>query len=146
MNATRDIGIIRGLESIANMATTGTGAGAAASFYMAGMAHWAAITDIRTDLANNWPYRDSNGAPGLKGQSVKTFIINVEENASLGVNSQFWYARNTAVPENYDPLDICTFGLVEERHAQLVQIGRLRQSDLPEPGRNRCYALAIQQA
>ena len=103
MNATRDIGIIGGLESIANMATTGTGAGTAASFYMAGMAHWAAITDIRTDLANNVPYRDSNGAPGLKGQSVKTFIINVEENASLGVNSQFWYAAKYGGAENYDP-------------------------------------------
>jgi type IV pilus assembly protein PilY1 len=91
------------------LATTGTGAGTAASFYMAGLAHWAATNDIRPDLDNNVPVI-VNGVKTTKGQTVKTFVINVEENAALGVNSQFWYMAKYGGADTYNantraPLD-----------------------------------------
>ncbi|MBK7237085.1 MAG: hypothetical protein IPI02_16155 [Sterolibacteriaceae bacterium] len=90
------------IPTLPALATTGTGAGVAASFYMAGLAHWAAINDIRPDLANNVPYIDPvTSQKTLKGQTVKTFVINVEENAALGVNSQFWYMAKYGGAEKY---------------------------------------------
>jgi type IV pilus assembly protein PilY1 len=86
------------------LATTGTGAGTAASFYMAGLAHWAAINDIRppgpTNIDNNVPVV-VDGVKTTKGQTVKTFVINVEENAALGVNSQFWYMAKYGGADQY---------------------------------------------
>lgn len=100
VNVTTLTNTIGGLEGLASMASTSTGAGGAASFYMAGLAHWAAANDIRPDLANNVPGKDAAGNDILKGQTVKTFVIDVEENATLGAysntpggstHSQFWY-------------------------------------------------------
>lgn len=110
VNVTTVTNRIGDLEGLTSLATTGTGAGTAASFYMSGLAHWAATTDIRPDLANLVPGKDAAGNKILKGQTVKTFIINVEENAALGVNSQFWYAAKYGGAEVFNnttlaPLD-----------------------------------------
>ena len=104
VNVTNLTTTIGNWEGLPNLATTGTGAGTAASFYMAGLAHWAGINDIRPDLANNVPVV-INGTKILKGQTVKTFVINVEENASLGVDSQFWYMAKYGGADQYQQTD-----------------------------------------
>lgn len=110
------------------LATTGTGAGTAASFYMAGLAHWAATNDIRppgpTNIDNNVPVV-VDGVKTTKGQTVKTFVIDVEERAALGAyrsssavppiptdpyRSQFWYMAKYGGADTYNadtraPLD-----------------------------------------
>lgn len=103
VNATTVTNYLGDLEGRTNLATTGTGSGTAASFYMAGFAHWAATNDIRPDIANKVPGKDAAGNSVLKGQTVKTFVINVEENSYLGLNSQFWYTAKYGGSDQYDP-------------------------------------------
>lgn len=129
VNVTTVTNMLGGREGLSSLATTGTGAGTAASFYMSGLAYWAASNDIRPDLPNLVPGKDKNGNKILKGQTVKTFIINVEESAALGVNSQFWYAAKyggaevfdtsnpaTNTNPNHDPVPVDWFkNVVDER-------------------------------
>lgn len=76
------------LEGLNNLATTGTGVGTAASYSMAGLSQWAASQDTRGDLVGK--------------QTVKTYVIDVEENKDCGYNSQFWYTAKYGNPESYD--------------------------------------------
>ncbi|MDB5803163.1 MAG: neisseria PilC beta-propeller domain protein [Betaproteobacteria bacterium] len=69
------------------LATSGTGAGGA-SFYMAGLAYWAHINDIRPDLNNNSSSVNITGSYS----TVSTYIVDVQESNDIGVNSQYWYA------------------------------------------------------
>ncbi len=91
---------IGGFEELGTLGTARTGAGDNASYYMAGLAHWAATNDIRSDLKN--PKQDENIGGVIKSvekpQTVKTFVIDVEEGQTLAANSphsgyksQFWY-------------------------------------------------------
>lgn len=102
LNVTALTNTIGGFEGLGNLGTVRTGSGGNASYYMAGLAHWAATNDIRPDLKN--PKQEENIGGTLKSvekpQTVKTFVIDVEENQTLGVNSvtpgagsssQFWY-------------------------------------------------------
>ena len=63
------------LEGNSNLATTGTNS---ASFYMSGLAYWAAYNGFRT--------KDG------KSMKAKTYVIDVQEFADLGQNTQYWYA------------------------------------------------------
>ena len=64
------------LEGISGLATRGTAN--SASFYMSGLAYWAAYNGFRT--------LDS------KTMKARTYVIDVQEYADLGINSQYWYA------------------------------------------------------
>jgi len=71
------------LEGRASLATTITGAGGA-SFYMSGLAYWAAYNGFRTFSGASTPMK------------LQTYVIDVQEKSGgvtdLGVNSQYWYA------------------------------------------------------
>ncbi len=84
--ATNVVGAMEGMGSIA---TTQTGAGGG-SYYMAGLAAWAATNNIRPDKA-------SNSSP----MNVKTFVIDVQENKDCGFDKQFWLAAKYGDPGNY---------------------------------------------
>ncbi len=64
------------LEGNSNLATTWTEN--SASFYMSGLAYWAAYNGFRT--------KDG------KSMKAKTYVIDVQEYADLGQNTQYWYA------------------------------------------------------
>ncbi len=82
------------LEGVANLATTATGAGNSASYFMSGLAYWAHTQDIRPDDATK---------PATTGkQTVKTFVIDVEESKALGINSQYWYAAKYGGADSFD--------------------------------------------
>ncbi|WP_263768797.1 pilus assembly protein [Propionivibrio soli] len=87
LNVTTWTNKIGSLESISNMATTGIQNGA--SYYLSGMAYWAAYNGFRpkSDLTSHTPdtSRDNN-------VKAKTFIIDVLENKDLGQNKQYWFA------------------------------------------------------
>jgi type IV pilus assembly protein PilY1 len=87
VNVTTATNTIGTLENVSNLSTTQTGAGGA-SFYMSGLAQWAASQDIRSDFAGK--------------QTVQTYVIDVEENKDCGFNSQFWYAAKYGNPASYD--------------------------------------------
>ena len=71
------------------LATTGTGVGNA-SFYMAGLAAWAATNNIRPDLA-------SNSSP----MNVKSFVIDVQESKDCAFDKQFWLTAKYGDPAYY---------------------------------------------
>ena len=74
-------------DGLGNIATNMTGAGGA-SYYMAGLAHWAAANDIRTDFTDK--------------QSVDTFVIDVQEYKDCGYESQYWLAAKYGNINAYD--------------------------------------------
>lgn len=78
------------------LATTLTGAGGggigSGSYYMAGLAAWAATNNIRPDMA-----------PNSSPMNVKTFVIDVQENKDCGYQKQFWLAAKYGDPNNYAP-------------------------------------------
>lgn len=99
------------VEGYSNLATTKTGASTSASFFMSGLAYWAHYQDIRPD--------DATKPATLGTQSVKTFIIDVEESKALGnpsphpttsspdavpttLGSQFWYAAKYGGADSFD--------------------------------------------
>ena len=92
LNVTTWTNKIGGLEGRSNMATTITGAGCA-SYYMSGAAFWAKANDIRA--------ADASKAQTLGNQTVKTFVIDVQEYADQGVNSQYWYAAKYGGADSY---------------------------------------------
>jgi type IV pilus assembly protein PilY1 len=63
-------------EGNSNLATTGTEN--SASFYMSGLAYWAAYNGFRTVSG--------------KAMKAKTYVIDVQEYADLGKNTQYWFA------------------------------------------------------
>jgi len=79
--------------ALPNLATTMTGAGPA-SFYMSGLAYYAHSQDIRPDVATQ--------ANTLGSQTVKSFVINVEENKDCSYNKQFWYAAKYGGADSFD--------------------------------------------
>lgn len=102
LNVTSLTNTIGGFEGLGALGTVRTGSGGNASYYMAGLAHWAATNDIRPDLKNGLTNENVGGVERSveKPQSVKTFVIDVEENQRLAANSdtpggayrsQFWY-------------------------------------------------------
>jgi type IV pilus assembly protein PilY1 len=102
LNVTNLTNTIGGFEGLGALGTARTGAGGNASYYMAGLAHWAATNDIRPDLKNALSNENVGGFERSveKPQTVKTFVIDVEENQRLAANtyipggayrSQFWY-------------------------------------------------------
>jgi len=84
--ATNAVGAMEGMGAIA---TTQTGAGGA-SFYMAGLAAWAATNNIRPDLA-------ASTSP----MNVKSFIIDVQEAQDCSFDKQFWLTAKYGDPGNY---------------------------------------------
>ena len=85
VNVTTETNALGTLEGAVNLATSQSGLGS--SQYMAGLAYWAGKTGFRT----------INGNP----VKAKTFVIDVQENADQGVNSQYWRAAKYGVGE-YD--------------------------------------------
>lgn len=81
--------VVGAMEGMGTIATTMTGAGGA-SFYMAGLAAWAATNNIRPDLA-------SNSSP----MTVKTFVIDVQESQDCSFDKQFWLTAKYGDPGNY---------------------------------------------
>lgn len=79
------------MTQLDNLATTPAGVGSA-SFYIAGLAHWAAANDMRPDI------EDSRGVP----QRIGTTIIDVEEYGDCGFQSQYWLAGKYGNPSSYD--------------------------------------------
>ena len=75
------------LEGMSNLAGSATGTGNA-SYYMAGLAKWAASSDVRANL------------PGP--QHVETIMIDVQEYQDCGYQSQFWLAGKYGKPASYD--------------------------------------------
>jgi type IV pilus assembly protein PilY1 len=84
------------LEGIAALSTKQTGAGNSAGYYMAGLAKWAASTDIRPNNTVDLPTLGG----GTK-QTVKTFVIDVEETGDCGYQSQYWLAAKYGDPASY---------------------------------------------
>ena len=85
-DATNAVGAMEGMGALS---TTVTGAGGA-SFYMAGLAAWAATNNIRPDLA-----------PSSSPMTVKTFVIDVQESKDCSFDKQFWLAAKYGDPSNY---------------------------------------------
>lgn len=80
------------MEGHSTLATETTGAGNAGSYYMAGLAYWAKLNDIRPLTSK---------AQTVGTQTVKTFVVDVQENkdkgntqspTSLPWYSQYWLA------------------------------------------------------
>ncbi|WP_283744616.1 PilC/PilY family type IV pilus protein [Sideroxydans sp. CL21] len=86
-DATNAVGAMEGMGGIAQSMT---GAGGA-SFYMAGLAAWAATNNIRPDLA-----------PNSSPMTVKTFVIDVQEDKDCAYQKQFWLTAKYGDPTNYD--------------------------------------------
>jgi type IV pilus assembly protein PilY1 len=81
--------VVGSMEAMGAIATTQTGAGGA-SYYMAGLAAWAATNNIRPDMA-------SSASP----MNVKSFIIDVQEAQDCSFDKQFWLAAKYGDPGNY---------------------------------------------
>ena len=77
------------MEGLGNIATTQTGAGGA-SYYMAGLAAWAATNNIRPD-------RTTSTSP----MNVKTFVIDVQEAGDCAYELNFWLTAKYGDPGNY---------------------------------------------
>jgi Tfp pilus tip-associated adhesin PilY1 len=86
-DATNAVGSMEGMGTIA---TTLTGAGSSASYYIAGLAAWAATNNIRPDLA-----------PSSSPMNVKSFIIDVQEAQDCSFDQQFWLTAKYGDPSNY---------------------------------------------
>ena len=93
LNATTWTNKLGNLESKTSFATTITGAGCA-SYYISGLAYYAKVTDIRPD--------DATKANTLGPQTVKTFVIDVQESADQGMYSQYWYAAKYGGSDSVD--------------------------------------------
>lgn len=89
-DSTVDVGLwtnkIGTLEGRANLATTWLPNHG--SYYMGGLAYWAAKDGFRT--MNNQAIK------------AKTFVIDVQENGDQGVNSQYWYASKYGGVDTFD--------------------------------------------
>ncbi len=93
VNVTTETNKVGSLEGIGNIATTLTGAGSSAGYGMAGLAQWAASQDIRPD----------NSSVNTVGkQTVKSFVIDVNESKDCGYRSQYWLTAKYGNPESYD--------------------------------------------
>lgn len=75
-------------------ATNRTGSGSNGSWYMSGLAYWAAKNDIRTD--------DATKPNTLGTQKVKTYVIDVEEGGALSWNRQFGLAAKYGGADTFD--------------------------------------------
>lgn len=80
---------IGSIEGITIAAQTMTGAGGA-SYYMPGLAAWAASNNIRPDLA-------SSSSP----MTVESFVIDVQESQDCAYEKHFWMTAKYGVPSNY---------------------------------------------
>ena len=77
-----------------NLGGSTTGSGTAGSYYIAGMASWAARNNIRPDKTDaDWVAAKPR---------VKSFILNVEEGGDCSYHSQFWLAAKYGEPKAYD--------------------------------------------
>lgn len=77
-------------EGLAGLPTSNTGAGGA-SYNMAGLASWAASHDIVTGSATTSAKR-----------TVRSYVIDVQENKDCGSQSQYWLASKYGIPDGYD--------------------------------------------
>lgn len=93
INVTTYTNLIGNNEGVPNLATKYTGAGPSASYYMGGLAYWAATHDIRPD--------DAAKKQTLTTQNVKTYVIDVEEYRDLGIGSQYWLAAKYGGADSY---------------------------------------------
>ncbi len=84
--STDQVGNLESLGPANTLGDTFTSPGA--SYYMAGLAKWAASSDIRNDFAGK--------------QTIKTFVIDVNEYKDCGYQSQFWLAAKYGDPAAYD--------------------------------------------
>lgn len=80
---TNNIGTLEGRANLANTFFSGS-----ASYYMGGLAYWAAKDGFRTF-----------GGVALK---AKTYVIDVQEYGDQGVNSQYWYAAKYGGVDTFD--------------------------------------------
>ncbi len=82
---------IDALDPVNMSGTTGAGS---ASWYMAGLAYWAARNDIRQDVATS--------PKTLGKQKVKTYVIDVEEYGALSNNAQYGMATKYGGADSFD--------------------------------------------
>ena len=87
------------LEGVANLGSTTTGSGNNGSYYMAGLAYWAAKNGIRPmdDLTDH----EASNTPA-NNIKVKTFVIDVQEGGAQGVGSQYWKAAKYGGVDSFD--------------------------------------------
>ncbi|MBK7898925.1 MAG: hypothetical protein KA603_05600 [Azonexus sp.] len=90
VNVTSEMNLVGTTEGMGNIATTYTGAGNSAGFGMAGLAGWAARSDIRPGTTDH-----------AEKQTVQTLIVDVEEYRDCGYQSQFWLAAKYGNPDSY---------------------------------------------
>ncbi len=91
VNVSTEMNLLSTAEGIGNIATSYTGAGSSAGYGMAGLAAWAARSDIRpgtTDYAGK--------------QTVQTMVVDVEEYRDCGYRSQYWLAAKYGTSDAYD--------------------------------------------
>jgi type IV pilus assembly protein PilY1 len=92
VNVTTTTNVVGNLEGMGNIAATTTGSGGAGSYSMAGLAGWAASTDIRPGTATNV----------IGKQTVTSYVIDVQENKDCGYQSQYWLTSKYGNPSSYD--------------------------------------------
>ncbi|MBL8449484.1 MAG: hypothetical protein JNM32_06125 [Dechloromonas sp.] len=91
VNVATETNLVGTTEGMGNIATSYTGAGSAAGYGMAGLAGWAARSDIRP------------GATDHAGkQTVQTMVVDVQENRDCGYQSQYWLAAKFGTADAYD--------------------------------------------
>lgn len=95
---TNRLGELEDKVNLSNLADMSAGAASSSSYYISGLAYWARTNDIRPD----------SGSTKIDGsQTVKTFIIDVQEDRSTGKpgddkgSSQFWYAAKYGGADRY---------------------------------------------
>lgn len=94
VNVTTETNYVGAREGLGNIGGVKTGSGSAGSYYMAGLAAWAASNNIRKDKTDaDWVAAKPR---------VKTFVLNVEEGGNCSYQSQFWLTAKYGDPVAYD--------------------------------------------
>lgn len=91
VNVATETNLVGAAEGMGNIATSYTGAGSSAGYGMAGLAGWAARSDVRS------------GATDYIGkQTVQTLVVDVQEYRDCGYQSQYWLAAKYGRSDAYD--------------------------------------------
>jgi len=94
IDVTTETNYVGAKDGMGNIGGVTSGSGGAGSYYIAGMASWAARNNIRPDKTD---------ADWLAAKPrVKSFILNVEEGGDCSYHSQFWLAAKYGEPKAYD--------------------------------------------
>lgn len=109
---TNKLGNLQGDNPKNGRANANAGAGGNGSWHMAGLAYWAASSDIRTD--------DDNQSSTMGVQKVKTYVIDVEEGGPSN-SSQFAMAAKYGGADGFDANGApqnSTYGSVDDHEGQ----------------------------